>query len=154
VPAGLLQDTLAGVDEDDDGVCGGRAGHRVLGVLHVPGAVGQDEAAAVRGEVAVGDVDGDALLALGTQAVGQEGQVDRLYTGCAGPPKSAVRGGAGNGVELVGQDRLGVVQEAAHQGGLAVVDRSGGGEAEQRGMGEGRLVKKGSRAGCIDFGAH
>jgi hypothetical protein len=76
VPAGLLQDTLAGVDEHDDGVRSGRAGHRVLGVLNVAGAVREDEAAAVRGEVAVGDVDGDALLALGTQPIGQEGQVD------------------------------------------------------------------------------
>ena len=38
-----------------------------------------------------------------------------------------------NGVQLVGEDRLGVVQEAAHQSGLAVVDRSGGGEAEKSG---------------------
>jgi hypothetical protein len=29
------------------------------------------------GEVAVGDVDGDALLALGLQAVGEQRQVDR-----------------------------------------------------------------------------
>ncbi len=153
VPAGLLQDTLAGVDEHDDGIRGGRAGHRVLGVLHVPGAVREDEAAAVRGEVAVGDVDGDALLALGTQAVGQQGQVDRLVP-ARQPAEAAVRGGAGDGVELVGEDRLGVVQEPAHQGGLAVVDRSGGGEAEQRGVRERRLVKQGSRAGGVDFGAH
>ena len=131
VPAGLLQDTLAGVNEHDDGVRGGRAGHRVLGVLHVAGAVREDEAAAVRGEVAVGDVDGDALFPLGAQAVGQQGEVDRLNTGCAGPAEAAVRGGAGDGVELVGEDRLGVVQEPAHQGGLAVVDRAGGREAEQ-----------------------
>ena len=45
--------------------------------------------------------------------------------------EAAVRGGAGDGVELVGEDRLRVVQEPAHQGGLAVVDGAGGGEAEQ-----------------------
>jgi hypothetical protein len=33
--------------------------------------VGQDERALRRGEVAVGDVDRDALLALGAQAVGE-----------------------------------------------------------------------------------
>ena len=147
VPAGLLEDTLAGVDEHDDGIRGGRAGHRVLGVLHVPGAVREDEAAPVGGEVAVGDVDGDALFPLGAQAVGQQGQVDGLDTGRAGPAEAAVRGGAGDGVELVGEDRLGVVQEPAHQGGLAVVDRPGGGEAEQRSVGERRLVKQGGRAG-------
>jgi hypothetical protein len=42
----------------------------------VPGAVGDDELAVRRGGVAVGDVDGDALLALGPQAVGDEGEVD------------------------------------------------------------------------------
>ena len=154
VPAGLLQDTLAGVNEHDDGVRSGRAGHRVLGVLHVAGAVREDEAAAVRGEVAVGDVDGDALFPLGAQAVGQQGQVDRLNTGCTGPAEAAVRGGAGDGVELVREDRLGVVQEPAHQGGLAVVDRSGGREAEQGSVCEGRLVEQGSRAGGVDVGAH
>ena len=133
VPAGLLEDTLAGVDEHDDGVRGGRAGHRVLGVLHVPGAVREDEAAPVRGEVAVGDIDRDALLALRAQAVGQQGEIDRFRAGGPFTAEPAVRRGAGDGVELVGEDRLRVVQEPAHQGGLAVVDGACGGEAEQRG---------------------
>ncbi|MCB5293120.1 hypothetical protein BJQ90_02565 [Arthrobacter sp. SO3] len=154
VPAGLLEDTLAGVNEHDDGIRGGRAGHRVLGVLHVPGAVREDEAAAVRGEVAVGDVDGDALFPLGAQAVGQQREVNRLGAGGTGAPEAPVRRGAGDGVELVGEDRLGVVQEAAHQGGLAVVDRSGRGEAEQGSVGQRGLVKQGGRAGGVDFGAH
>ena len=34
-----------------------------------------------------------------------------------------------DGVELVGEDRLRVVQQPADQGGLAVVDRAGGREA-------------------------
>ena len=155
VPAGLLQDTLAGVNKHDDGVRGGRARHRVLGVLHVAGAVREDEAAAVRGEVAVGDVDGDALFPLGAQAVGQQREVDPLFpvgaSGCAGPAEAAVRGRAGDGVELVREDRLGVVQEPAHQGGLAVVDRTGGGEAEQGG-GQNRWVHGG--AGQESVGAH
>jgi hypothetical protein len=54
---------------------GGAGGH-VAGVLDVAGAVGDDELAVRRGGVAVGHVDGDALLALGPQAVGDEGQVD------------------------------------------------------------------------------
>ena len=35
VPPGLLEHAVAGVDEQDDGVGGGRAGDRVAGVLHV-----------------------------------------------------------------------------------------------------------------------
>jgi hypothetical protein len=74
-------------------------------------------------EVAVGDVDGDALLALGAQAVGEQREV--------GVAVALGRGSPLDGVELVGEDRLGVVQQAADQGGLAVVDGAGGGEAQQ-----------------------
>ena len=125
VAPGLLQDALAGVHQQHDGVGGGRAGDGVAGVLHVPGAVGQDEGPVGRGEVAVGHVDGDALLALGAQAVGQQGQV--------GVGEAAVARDPLDGVELVGEHRLGVVQQPADQGGLAVVHRAGGGEAEQGG---------------------
>ena len=68
---------LARVDEHDREVGGRGAGDHVAGVLNVAGRVGDDELAPRRGEVAVGDVDGDALLALGAQAVGQQRQVDR-----------------------------------------------------------------------------
>ena len=78
VPAGLLEHALAGVDQDDRQVGGGGAGDHVAGVLDVPGGVGDDELAPRRGEVAVGDVDGDALLALGAQAVGEQREVGVL----------------------------------------------------------------------------
>jgi hypothetical protein len=41
----------------------------------VAGRVGDDELALGRGEVAVRDVDRDALLALGAQAVGEQREV-------------------------------------------------------------------------------
>jgi hypothetical protein len=65
----------------------------------VAGRVGQDVVAGRGREVAVGDVDRDALLALGAQAVGQARQVELAVT--------AVEVGV-----LVGEDRLAVVQEA------------------------------------------
>ena len=46
---------------------------------------------------------------------------------------TAARRGGFDGGELVGEDRLGVVQEAADEGGFAVVDGAGGGEAQQGG---------------------
>jgi hypothetical protein len=50
------------------GEVGGRgAGGHVARVLLVARRVGDDELAPVGGEVAVGDVDGDALLALGAR---------------------------------------------------------------------------------------
>ena len=71
------------------GQVGGRgAGGHVPRVLHVPGAVGDDELAVGRRRVAVGDVDGDALLALGPQAVGDEGEVDLAHArGVPTPPR-------------------------------------------------------------------
>ena len=57
---------------------GGRAGDHVARVLNVAGRVGDDELALRRREVAVRDVDGDALLALGAQAVGEQREVHLL----------------------------------------------------------------------------
>ena len=47
----------------------------VARVLHMPRRVCQDELARLSGEVAVGNVDGDALLPFGAQAVGDESEV-------------------------------------------------------------------------------
>ncbi|KAG0761039.1 hypothetical protein G6F22_018981 [Rhizopus arrhizus] len=73
VPLGLGQQLAVGrargVDQDDRDV--GRRGPRdhVARVLLVPWRVGNDEFARRRGEVAIGHVDGDALLPLGFQPV-------------------------------------------------------------------------------------
>ncbi len=123
VAVGLLDDPVAGIDEHDGQVGGGGAGDHVAGVLHMARGVGDDELALGRGEVAVGHVDGDALLALGPEAVGEEGQVDLVV--------AASDAGALDGLQLVFEDALGVVQQAADERGLAVIDRAGGGEAKQ-----------------------
>ena len=114
VALGLLDHAFAGVDEDDGEVGGGGTGHHVAGILGVAGGVGDDELALGRGEVAVGDVDGDALLALGLEAVGEEGEVDVLV--------AAAAGGFLHGLELVLEDGFGIIEQAADEGGFAVVD--------------------------------
>jgi len=84
----------------------------------VAGGVTDDELARGGSEVAVGHVDGDALLALGAQAVRQQGQVGltrALHTR-----------------QVVLQHGLGVHQQAANQRALAVVDRAAGDEFEGR----------------------
>ncbi len=121
VPPGLLQYAVPGVDQDDHDIRGRGAGHGVAGVLHVSGAVGQDERALVGGEVPVGDVDRDALFAFGAQAVGEQGEVEVTAAGLG--DRLHVR-------DLVGEDRLAVVQQPAHQGRLAVVDRARRGEPQ------------------------
>ena len=100
--------------QDQRQVGGRGAGHHVAGVLDVPRGVGDDELAPRGGEVAVGDVDRDALLALGAQAVGEQRQVGVLV--------AAVAADRLDRLELVAEDRLGVVQQPADQGALAVVD--------------------------------
>ena len=77
-------------------------------------------------EVAVGDVDRDALLALGAQAVGEQREVRRSR-------RRAAREVSLDVLELVLEDRLGVVEQAADQRRLAVVDRAGRGEADELG---------------------
>ena len=86
-----------------------------------PGRVGDDELAPRGREVAVRDVDRDALLALGGEAVGEEREIERLPA----PLRRALDRG-----ELVGEDRLGVVEQAADQRALAVVDAAGGEEPQ------------------------
>ena len=73
----LVENAVPRVHEQNRDVGRGRAGRHVARVLLVPRRVGQDELAAARREIAVRDVDRDALLAFGAQAVGEEREVDR-----------------------------------------------------------------------------
>ena len=120
---GLRQHALACIDEDDGEVGGRCGGHHVAGVLLVARCVGDDVLARAGREVAVGNVDGDALFALGLQAVGEQGQVDRTH--------AALFGRLGDGRQGVGEDGLGVEQQATDQGALAVIDAAAGQKAQQ-----------------------
>ena len=75
------------------------------------------------GKIAVRDVDGDALFALGAQAVGEQREVH----GAGG----FIHGCFGDGRELVLVHSFGVVEQAADQRGFSVVDAAAGEEAEQ-----------------------
>ncbi|OLT49987.1 hypothetical protein BJF89_11120 [Corynebacterium sp. CNJ-954] len=118
VTTGLFDDAVPGVDEHDDQVRGRQAGDGVPGVLDMARAVGEDEGPLVRGEVAVGHVDGDPLLPFGTQPVDQQGEVRVLQAFGGRDPF--------HGLVLVGEDGLGVVQQASDERGLSVVDGTGG----------------------------
>ena len=126
VPAGLVQHPLARVDQHDGEVGVRRAGHHVAGVLLVAGRVGQDEAAAWGLEVAVGDVDGDALVALGRQAIDQQRVVD------VAPRRAEAAGVALQHRHDVVGDGAALEQQAADQGGFAVVHAAAGQHAEER----------------------
>ncbi len=124
VSTGLGLHAVAGVDQDDRQVTGGGTGGHVAGVLLMAGGVGDDEFALGGGEVAVGNIDGDALLTLGLQAIDQQRQVD-VITGGAGLLRVA-----GDSFQVIFVDHLGVVQQAPDQGALAVVDVAAGQEAQ------------------------
>ena len=78
VAPGLGQHPLARVDQDHGEVGGRGAGDHVAGVLLVARGVGDDELALLGREEAIGHIDGDALLALGGEAVDQQREVDVL----------------------------------------------------------------------------
>jgi hypothetical protein len=101
-------------------------GHHVAGILLVARGIGDDELAPVGGEEAVGDVDGDALLALRAEAVDEKGEIELVALGAGLPAVRLERG------ELVLEDHLAVVEQAPEQGRLAVVDGAAGQQAEQR----------------------
>ena len=72
VPAGLRLHARARIHQHDPEFRVRRAAGHVAGVLRVAGAIGDNEGALVGAEVTPRDVDGDALLALGFQAVEQQ----------------------------------------------------------------------------------
>ncbi len=114
---------VARVDQQDRHVGGRRAGRHVAGVLLVAGRVGEDELAARRREVPVGDVDRDPLLALGPQTVGEERKIDR--------PGGPVLRRLLHRVQLILVDRPRVVEQPPDQRALPIVHAAGGADAEQ-----------------------
>ena len=125
MPPRLGQHALARIDQQHRQVRGRRAGDHVARVLLVPRRVGDDELALLAGEEAVGDVDGDALLALGREPVDQQREVDAFALRAM---LLAVRFQRG---KLVVEDLLGVVEQPPDQGRLAVVHAAAGDEAQK-----------------------
>ena len=74
----LGQHALARIDQQHRHVRGRRAGDHVARILFVPRRIGDDELAPGARKEAIGDVDGDALLALGRQPVDQQREIDPL----------------------------------------------------------------------------
>jgi hypothetical protein len=105
------------------------AGH-VAGVLLMAGCIGDDEFAPRGGEVTIGHIDGDALLALGAEAVGEQRKVQ-----AAG---RLIRGDLADGGQLVFVDAFGIVEQPPDEGALTIGHAAGRGEAEKLGLAGGK----------------
>ena len=100
-------------------------GDHVARVLLVSRRVGDDELAPVGGEEAIRNVDGDALLTFGGQAVDEQREIE-----IAALRADFFRVGFER-LELVFEDELRLVQQPADQRGLAVIDAAAGDEPQQ-----------------------
>ena len=89
------------------------------------GAVDEHELAPRRVEVAIGDIDGDPLLALGAQPVGDKRDI--------GVRVATLSARALDRAELVAIDRARVDEQPTDERALAVVDGPDGREVEEIG---------------------
>src|ERR1039458_2306286 len=72
VPARLREHSVARVDQYDGQFGGGRSGRHIARVLLMTGRGGDDEFPPSCREIAVSDINGDALLPLGAQTIRQQ----------------------------------------------------------------------------------
>jgi hypothetical protein len=88
--------------------------------------IGDDELPSRCREIAIGDVDGDLLLALGLQPVDQKRKVERP---CPSGAREALA--VLGRLDLVLEDEMRIVEEPADQRALAVIDAAASEEAQQ-----------------------
>ena len=126
MPPRLRQHALARIDQDYRAIGGRRARHHVARILFVARRIGDDELALLGREEAIGDVDRNALLALGGKPVDQQREVDIL------PLRADAFAVRLQLAQLILEDRLRIVQQPPDQRRLAVIDRPAGDEAQHR----------------------
>ena len=103
---------------------GGSAGHHVARILLVTRTVGDDELAVLGGEEAIGHIDGDALFAFCGKAIDEQGEVDLLALRAHALAVVFERG------KLVLEDHLRIVEQAADERGLPIINAAAGDEAQ------------------------
>src|ERR1700685_4613212 len=87
--------------------------------------IGNDEGPPRGDEKAVSDIDRDALLPLGLEAIYQKGKVEVISCGAVTQRVLGQRG------QLILENELRIMQEASDQGGLAVIHRPASEEPEK-----------------------
>src|SRR5207237_9383946 len=101
------------------------AGVQVAGILLMARGAGDDEVALGGREVAVSDIDGDALLALGGKSIDEKREIE-----IAALSADLLRVGFKRR-ELVFEQHLGFIEKPSDQGRFAVIDAAAGDEAQE-----------------------
>ena len=114
---------MARINQDQREIRRRGARHHIAGVLHMPGAVGDDELAFRGREVAVRNINRDPLLTLGSEPIGEQRQVHALIA-------SVHRRGFSR-FELILEDGLGVIEQSPDERGFSIIDRATGQKPEQ-----------------------
>ncbi|CAB4790593.1 unannotated protein [freshwater metagenome] len=122
---GLLLEPLGGVENDQGHVGRAGAGGHIAGVLDVTGTVGNYKLASRGGGVAVGHVNGDALVALGTKTICHEAEVEVT--------DATLGRSSRHGLELVIEELAGVDEESTNERRLSVVHTADGGKTQEVG---------------------
>ncbi|MBA7698074.1 hypothetical protein ES703_106749 [subsurface metagenome] len=123
MPPRLIAHAFQGVDDQHSTVGLRGAGDHVTQEFGVAGRVDQHDVARIGAEADLRGVDGDALVALGLQRIEQE----RPLKGHAAPCADRLEH-----FELALGQAAGFVQEAADEGGLAVIDMADDDDANLR----------------------
>ncbi len=113
MPPRLLAEPLGGIDDQQGGVGAGRAAHHVGEELAVAGRIDDDDVSPGQTQPDLRGVDGDGLVPLGLERVEGEGPLDGDAAALAHRPQL---------LRLAGWQRADLMQQAADQGRLAVVD--------------------------------
>ena len=117
---GLLPDTPRGVNQQHGHIAIGCGNGHVARVLLVTGGIGDKYSSTVgQIHVAVGHVDGDALLALGFESVGQQRIVDLPHRN-----RGTATSRATGVIKLVRGHASGFCQQATDERRLTVIDRA------------------------------
>ena len=81
---GLFHDAMSGVYQNHGEVCSGGSRNHVPGVLDMARSVRNDEFSFRSSEITIGYVDGDALLTLRSESVGEKREIDFLISTAPG----------------------------------------------------------------------
>ena len=126
VAACLHEHALSRINKHHGEVGARGAGDHVARVLLMTRRVGYDEFTTMCREESVRNIDGDALLTLGSQPIDEQGEIDLTL------PRSHPGRITGQGSPVVFKYRFRFVQQPADERGFVIIHRATGDQPQQR----------------------